>query len=510
MRSVRARTLGRVGAAAAARPSGSLAAVVLAAAVLAAPAGAEPVIELGTGRQASAVTDAAGTLHVVSRDPAADRVPLRYCRVPAGGSACAPLEIARDAQWAPRLLLRPQDGVLIVVYPGLDAASQLRTMLVLSPDGGTTWSAATPIGMGLSEIDDAELSPDGAFVDTVASTATGEVQFQRVGLAGGLEQRVVPLGVKKDLLAPRVTHLADGRPVVIAHYAADRLGARAARLGADPNDPSAWGSATTFHRLRNADASDGDAGPTGTWLLATVKQRTSAGALPVAVWRWGARGFEDPRTIGALARRAGQQVGQGQDTNVVSLDVDLAGRLHTAWPLSQRDCGGHLCIVYRRTDRRGFMAPIVYPVGTATADTVQHFAVAANSGGSGWLVWDDLSARVRAVPLVTPPLGSRVGSRRIGRRRVSIPDFYGCVPTGGTFVHRLRVDGRPGTRIVSVRFFFDAGQPSRTDHRAPYRLRFRLGFPPGSRHVAAAVVRYRLPGERRVRSVRIGRTFVMC
>jgi hypothetical protein len=125
-------------------------------------------------------------------------------------------------------------------------------------------------------------------------------------------------------------------------------------------------------------------------------------------------------------------------------------------------------------------------------------------------VWDDLSARVRAVPLVTPPLGSRVGSRRIGHRRVTIPDFYGCVPTGGTFTHRLRVDGRPGTRIVSVRFFFDAGQPSRTDHRAPFRLRFRLTFPPGSRHVAAAVVRYRLPGERRVRSVRIGRTFVMC
>jgi hypothetical protein len=445
-------------AVAAVRPSAPLAAAAVLV-LAAAPAAAEPIAELGTGRQASAVTDAAGTLHVVSRDPAADRVPLRYCRVPAGGAACTPLEIARDAQWAPRLLLRPQDGVLIVVYPGLDAASQLRTMLVVSPDGGTTWSGAAPIGGGLSEIDDAELSPDGAFVDTVASTATGEVQFQRVPLGGGLEQRVVSLGVKKDLLAPRVTHLADGRAAVIAHYAADRLGARVARLGADPNDPAAWGSATAFHRLRNADASDGDVGPTGTWLLATVKQRTSAGALPVKVWRWGARGFEDPRTIGALARRAGQQVGQGQDTNVVSLDVDL---------------------------------------------------VAANSGGSGWLVWDDLSARVRAVPLVTPPLGSRVGSRRIGRRRVSIPDFYGCVPTGGTFVHRLRVDGRPGTRIVSVRFFFDAGQPSRTDRRAPYRLRFTLGFPPGSRHVAAAIVRYRLPGERRVRNVRIGRTFVMC
>jgi hypothetical protein len=156
------------------------------------------------------------------------------------------------------------------------------------------------------------------------------------------------------------------------------------------------------------------------------------------------------------------------------------------------------------------MAPIVYPVGTGTPDTVQHFVLAANSGGSGWLVWDDLSARVRAVPLVAPPLGSRVGSRRIGRRRVSIPDFYGCVPAGGTFTHRVRVDGRPGTQILSVRFFFDAGQPARTDRRAPFRLRFGLGFPPGSRHVAAAVVRYRLPGARTVRSVRIGRTFVMC
>jgi hypothetical protein len=495
------------------RPPGSRAAAALAAvvaAVLVAPAAAEPIVELGTGRQASAVTDAAGTLHVVSRDPAAVRVPLRYCRLAVGATACTPLEIARDAQWAPRLLLRPQDGALIVVYPGLDAASQLRTMLVASGDGGTTWGAPTPIGAGLSEIDDAELSLDGAFVDTVASTPTGEVQFQRVPLGGRTEQRVVSLGVKRDLLAPRVTHVIDGRPVVIAHYAADRLGARVARAGVDPDDPAAWGSATTFRRLRDADASDADVGPTGTWLLATVKQRTSAGALPVKVWRWGPHGFEDPRTIGALARRAGQEVGQGQDTNVVSLDVDLAGRLHTAWPLSQRDCGGHLCLVYRRTDRRGFMAPIVYPVGAATADTVQHFAIAANSGGSGWLVWDDLSARVRAVPLVTPPRGARVGSKRIGRRRVSIPDFYGCVPTGGTFVHRLRVDGRPGTRILSVRFFFDAGQPSRTDRRAPYRLRFRLAFPPGSRHVAGALVRYRLPGERRVRSVRIGRTFVMC
>jgi hypothetical protein len=113
------------------------------------------------------------------------------------------------------------------------------------------------------------------------------------------------------------------------------------------------------------------------------------------------------------------------------------------------------------------------------------------------------------VPLVTPPRGSRVGSRRIGRRRASIPDFFGCVPSGGTFVHRLLVDGRRGARILSVRFFFDAGQPARTDHRAPYRIPFTLPFPPGSRHVAGAIVEYRL-ADGKTRTVRLGRTFVMC
>ena len=96
------------------------------------------------------------------------------------------------------------------------------------------------------------------------------------------------------------------------------------------------------------------------------------------------------------------------------------------------------------------------------------------------------------------------------RRRVTVPDFYGCVPSGGVFVHRLKVDGRRGAQILSVRFFFDAGQPARTDRRAPYRLKFTLPFAPGSRHVASAVVRYRLPGSRKVRTARVGRTFVMC
>ena len=321
----------------------------------------------------------------------------------------------------------------------------------------------------------------------------------------------MPLGTYHGSRLPHVTHLADGRPVVVAEYADDRLGTRVAVLSADVGLPGSWTAPGAWRSLTGADASAADDGPTGTWLLATNRHRTSTGALPVRIWRWGTRGFERPRTIGALAFNAGQDVGGAQDTNnKLALDVDLAGRLHAAWPLGRQACGGQQCIVYRRTDRRGFGPPIVYPLGPALGDVTKRFSIAANSGGSGWLVWDDLSDRIRAVPLVTPPLGSRVGSRRLGRLRVTIPDFYGCVPSGGRFVHRLRLDGRRGTAIVSVRFFFDAGQPARIDHRAPWRTSFRLTFAPGTRHVAAAIVRYRLPGQRALRSARIGRTFVMC
>jgi hypothetical protein len=473
------------------------------------PAAAEPITELGMGAQPALVTDAAGTLHVVWRQL---NFPghLLYCRVPASGGACAPVQLAQNVAGQPYLFLRPQDGVLIVAFPvNDDALGGNATGVVSSGDGGMTWTGQASVGAGMPDINDAKLSLDGGFVDTVAFS--GEtVLFQRVPVAGPPETRIVSLGEKHDVRVPRVTHLPDGRPAVIAHFAEQRLGSRVELPGADVNVATSWTSFGAWRRLPNADASAADVGPTGSWLLATDEHRTPSGTLPVRIWRWGTHGFARPRTIGALARSASQTVGGSQDTNLVALDVDLAGRLHAAWPLRGPACGGQQCIVYRRTDRNGFGPPIVYPLGAGDPNAVLRFALAANAGGSGWLVWSDLSDRIRAVPLVTPPLGSRVGSKRIGRRRVTIPDFYGCVPSGGRFVHRLDVDGRRGAQILSVRFFFDGGQPARTDRRAPWRVTFTLPFPPGTRHVAGAIVRYRLPGRRTVHSVRIGRTFVMC
>ena len=51
--------------------------------------------------------------------------------------------------------------------------------------------------------------------------------------------------------------------------------------------PGSWTTPGAWRSLAGADASAADAGPTGTWLLATNRHRTSTGTLPVRIWRWG-------------------------------------------------------------------------------------------------------------------------------------------------------------------------------------------------------------------------------
>src|SRR4051812_36544418 len=213
------------------------------------------IVEVGAGEQPSSVADATGTLHVVWRDPAAPNVPVRYCRLAPDGTSCAPVEIAHDAAWAPQLMLRPVDGALVVVFSRNDGA----TMALSSGDGGTTWTPAAPVGVGIGNVYDAELTPDGSAVDTVAFSVL-DVRFQRVPLGAGVEPRVVSLGQPRSVRAPRVTHLPDGRPVVAAQYRAHVLGTRAPATGADPDAQGAWGPARAWRGLRHADTSDAASG----------------------------------------------------------------------------------------------------------------------------------------------------------------------------------------------------------------------------------------------------------
>jgi hypothetical protein len=231
--------------------------VVLAACALTpcAAAGAEPLVSLGpTAGPPNAVTDGAGTLHVVwhtyEQEPGPDM--LSYCRVPAGGTTCTPVLLRGFPSinvGNPHLLLRPQDGALIVVAPGNDAQARNVTFVLSSTDGGTTWSGPTIAGVGQYEIDRVALTPDGSAVDTIEAFVQ-KMSWQRGPVAGPPEQRIVSLTTEPSgrdtgfVFDGSVGFLPDGRPMVIGYSPNVGAGSRyrVLRPGADPYVNAAWTS----------------------------------------------------------------------------------------------------------------------------------------------------------------------------------------------------------------------------------------------------------------------------
>jgi hypothetical protein len=491
--------------------------VVLMACALVLPraASAEPIVALGlTAGPPSAVTDGAGTLHAVWRDGSHN---VGACEVPAGGTACTPRVIAGFQSFVgnPHLMLRPQDGALIVVVAGSDDAERNVTFALTSLDGGATWSAPAIVGIGRYVIDHAALTPDGAAVDTLEDSH--DMAWQRVPLAGPPETRIVslrsePSGARTSFsFDGNVAFLPDGRPMIVAYSSGSSPGGvryRVLRPRADPYVNASWTSWSAAPALSGVSA-DVAFGPNGIWAMT---QDSIAAGQDLRVWRFDGRRFARPRALGTIGGRATTNVVGDKPVIGGGLDFaqDAGGRLHVAWARSDICGRGRECLVYRRNEPRGFGPPVIYPLplGARRPATV---SIAANEGGSGWMVWrENGAAPTFATPLATPPRGSRIGSRRIGRsRRVTVPTHYACVAPGGRFVHRALVSGRRrGVTIVSVRFSFDGGQLARTDHRSPYRIVYRLTFAAGTRHVAEARITYRLNG--RTRHTSVGRAIVMC
>jgi hypothetical protein len=196
-----------------------------------------------------------------------------------------------------------------------------------------------------------------------------------------------------------------------------------------------------------------------------------AGSFGYRLWKWNGRRFVKPRSLGTLGGpAASNRIGGSPVASIIApaFAQDAGGRLHAVWN-GVDECGPRACLFYRRNEPRGFGAPVAYPL--ASAHRAFAISIAANAGGSGWMVWSENNPILRApgfaMALVTPPRGSRVGSKRIRRRRVTVPTHYGCIPVGGRFVHRLLVSGRrSGVRILQVRFSFDDGELPRTDRRS--------------------------------------------
>lgn len=511
------------------RPVLALAALLAAAA--AAPAHAEPIAELSpNGQRVTAVTDAAGTLHAVWQVRAPGAGGAEYCRVPAGGTSCTPVELGPPAGTnvrSPRILLRRADGLLVVVLHSLGprpdtGAQDDLTSVLRSADGGTTWTPPEVVGAGLDALDDAQLTADGTGVETL-NVSPDPARFQRVPLGGGFEPRFVDLdadGVETtNAYEARLTRLPDGRTAVVGSTPSDDLRLRALGAGADPHAQASW-TPWAASRSLDAEVTAAGAGPTGSWALVRDER-------DLRIVRWTGDRFARPSRLGALGRplrsnRVGGSLGPITLAPPPDLQVDPAGRLHMAWvkDAGAAFCGPQPCLQYRRSLPQGLSETFEYPLARPAGEDVSaiyplKLDVAANEGGSGWLVWNDrrssFGGRVRAVPLVTPPAGARTGSLRLGgRTRVTIADRAGCLPAGSRFVHRVSVTGRrSGVRIASVRLTIDDGALARTVRRAPYRAAFTLAFPPGTRHVAGAEVRYRVSGGR-LRTARIGRTFTVC
>jgi hypothetical protein len=501
--------------------------VVLAVCALALPcaASAEPIVTLGTtAGPASAVTDGAGTLHAVWHTYEQQGGPdmLSYCRIPAGGTTCTPTILGGFPSIVvgdPRLLLRRQDGALIIVVPGNDDQARNVTFLLASIDGGATWSGPTIAGIGMFDVDHAVLTPDGGAVDTLEDFVTN-MSWQRVPISSPPtppETRIVSLTAEPNgrdtsfNFSGNLGYRPDGRPMIVAYSPNDPGGNRyrVLRAGADPYVNGSWTPWSAAPRLGGISVVTAF-GPNGIWAM--THDSILAG-MGLKVWRFDGHRFERPWSLGTIGGRATTNV--LGDTPVAGGAYDFAqdagGRLHAAWS-NPGLCGlRRQCLLYRRNEPRGFGPPVVYPLPTGV-DQPRYLTLAPNEGGSGWMVWragfgDSPSF---ATALATPPRGSRIGSRRIGRsRRVTVPTHYACIAPGGRFVHRALVSGRRrGVTIVSVRFSFDGGQLARTDHRAPYRIVYRLSFPAGTRHVAEARVTYRLNG--RTRHTSVGRAIVMC
>lgn len=500
--------------------------VVLAGFALTLPcaAGAEPLIRFGpTAGAPNAVTDGAGTLHVTWRTYDPDvRAPSRisYCRIPAGGVGCAPVQIGgfpSNLSNQVFILQRPQDGLLIIVAAGLDEQSNDATFVVTSGDGGTTWSAPAIVGYGQYDIDHVALTPDGRAIDTLEDFVR-HMSWQRVPVAGPPEQRIVSLTNEPNgadttyMFDGNVGFVPDGRPMIIANSPTHGAGTRyrVLRPGADPYVNGSWTPWSAAPRLGGVDV-DAAFGPNGIWAMT---HDSIGDGMGLRVWRFNGRRFVRPRSLGTIGGRAATNLLGTAAVVGAAIDFtqDAGGRLHAAWSKYQLCGPRRYCLLYRRNEPRSFGPPVVYPLPLDAGDP-RELELAPNEGGSGWMVWRACcgsNAASFATPLATPPRGSRVGSRRLGHsRRVTVPTHYACIAPGGRFAHRLLLSGRrSGVRIVSVRFSFDGGQMARTDHRAPYRIAYTLPFAAGTRHVAEALVTYRLRG--RVRRTSVGRAIVMC
>jgi hypothetical protein len=332
-------------------------------------------------RAPSAVTDAAGTLHVVSGTTLGQPDGVPYCRVPAGGKSCSYSVLLTGYPSVvvdPHLLLRRQDGALILVANGVpDDGGPDATFVQISADGGSSWTAPRIAGRGLFDIESAVLTPDGTAVDTVS---VQQDAWQRVPLGGGVETRTVALGTDpagtKGGLGSELGTLGDGRPI-IGSAPGDSVRVRV--LNGDPYVNANWTAWKATPRVRDLGFHFAS-GPKG-FFMATDAARHQR------LWRWNGHRF---KLRGSLHR------GLTADTTTAVIAEDGQGRIHAAW---RQVCGRRFCLVYRR----GFGRRVVHRwQPTRTGRRPEDPIITVNAAGHGWIVFTDGSYVLRHGDVALP------------------------------------------------------------------------------------------------------------
>ena len=307
---------------------------LLAAALLATPAGAATPIDLGPGATPDVAVDAAGTAHVVLQAGRQGLYAVEYCRIPRGATACAVrtrLPLA-PGQGRPRILWRA-DGVLIVAAARNEDGAWT-TYVLTSADGGATWSAPAATGTASFDIDAVELSPDGQSLDTLHAGSTIGHELQRVPLAGPPETRVVRLA-DAEWPARATLAVVDGTTAYVRDSTGRGPLLQRSFAGGDLYAPAAWPRRRFGPRAEYLP--DAAGGPRGTWLATTGRR------IPrrVRLRRLRAAG---PGPARAIAGPAG--------VRELRIAQDGRGRLQVTWLAQDEEgsvCrGGRLCLVTTR------------------------------------------------------------------------------------------------------------------------------------------------------------------
>jgi hypothetical protein len=369
--------------------------------VVAPPAWAGTVVDLGVGDTPSVAVDPAGTAHIVFNSAGGET----YCRLPRGAKACA-AEIALPLPGrtgGPLILRRASDGLLVIVQAAPNGAAAA-TWLRYSGDGGLTWQGPVAVGTQ-SEISSAALAGDGGSVLTLDPANHAGLTFQASPFSGVetrgavLETPVsgVTFGESSDA---RIAALPGGA-ILSADETARGVNWRFF-AGGDPYAAGAWRGGT----LRGAAAPELVSGARGTYLL------TQRGPLHQGAGVFALRSFDARRGRWRAARNA---VADTTLYGTSSLFEDAGGRLHVVADTSATRLG---CVVYARTGPRRSSwfgrSTTIYRT-TRVRRFPQDSVVAANAKGRGVAVWQDEDAARTGGHVRAVALHQRAGAaRRIG------------------------------------------------------------------------------------------------